>query len=40
MLESNQTPVNEAELVKNYFQMRGKVGPEELQDRFETDIFN
>ena len=39
-LSSSYGPVNEAELVKNYFEMKGAVGPEELHDRFELDIFH
>ena len=32
--------VNEAELVKNYFNMKGKIGPRELEDRFSDDIWH
>ena len=31
--------VNEPELIKNYFKMKGHVGSNELQDKFEQDIF-
>ena len=32
--------MNEAELVKNYFEMKGKIGPDEVDDHFATDIFH
>ena len=34
-LDAGNEYVNEAELVKNYWAMKGKLGPDELQDKFE-----
>ena len=39
-LDAGEEFVNEAELVKNYFEMKGKIGPGELEDKFSDDIWH
>ena len=39
-LDAGNDYINEAELVKNYWSMKGKLEPEELKDKFVQDIFH
>ena len=39
-LDAGQPFINEAELVKNYFEMKGKIGESEVDKRFENDIWH
>ena len=39
-LDAGEEFVNEAEQVKNYFDMKGKIRSEEVEDRFQEDIWH
>ena len=39
-LDAGEEFINEAELVKNYYDMKGKIGPKDIEDKFSEDIWH